>query len=128
MLLSLFGHLKGLFYDGIVIDDPVFKLHYGFTTYMLFFMTFLSVGKVFMGEPMYCSLAMYEYEKIIPRDMLNSYCYIHSTYIIPKADNYLDDNLYENYGIGPYSLGDPGGVVFHSYYQWVSLLLFIQEI
>ena len=125
-ILSVFGHLKGLFYDGIVIDDVVFKLHYGFTTYLLLFMTFLSVGKVFFNEPIYCSLTMYEYEKIIPRDMLNQYCYIHSTFIVPNNDKYMDDDLYQYEGIGPYSVGDKGDVVFHSYYQWIGILVFVQ--
>lgn len=126
MLLSIFGHLKGLFYDGVVIDDVVFKLHYGFTTYLLLFMTFLSVGKVFFSDPIYCSLSMYEWERVISKEMLNSYCYIHSTFIIPKDERYMDEELYQYQGLGPYSLGDRGDVVFHSYYQWISLLLFIQ--
>ena len=122
------GHLKGLFYDGVVIDDVVFKLHYGFTSYLLLFMTFLSVSKVFFNEPIYCSMGAYEYEKIISKEMLNNYCYIHSTFIVPKSAQYLDDSLYAYQGVGPYSLGDQGSVVFHSYYQWISLLLFIQGI
>ena len=120
------GNLKGLFYDGVVIDDVVFKLHYGFTSYLLLFMTFLSVSKVFFNEPIYCSMGAYEYEKIISKEMLNNYCYIHSTFIVPNSAQYLDDSLYAYQGVGPYSLGDQGSVVFHSYYQWISLLLFIQ--
>ena len=122
------GNLKGLFYDGVVIDDVVFKLHYGFTSYLLLFMTFLSVSKVFFNEPIYCSMGAYEYEKIISKEMLNNYCYIHSTFIVPNSAQYLDDSLYAYRGVGPYSLGDQGSVVFHSYYQWISLLLFIQGI
>ena len=125
-VLGIFGHLKGLFYDGVVIDDVVFKLHYGFTTYLLLFMTFLSVGKVFFNEPIYCSLSMYEWDKIISKEMLNNYCYIHSTFIVPNDVRYMDDELYEYQGVGPYSIGEKGDVVFHSYYQWISLLLFIQ--
>ena len=56
-ILSAFGQIKGLFYQGVVIDDPVFKLHYGFTTYLLLLMTFLSVGKIFLNDPMYCTLS-----------------------------------------------------------------------
>lgn len=42
MLLQSLGHLKGLFYDeGVIIDDPVFKLHYGFTTLILLFASIL---------------------------------------------------------------------------------------
>ena len=91
--------LKLLFCE---IDDVVFKLHYGFTTYLLLFMTFLSVSKVFFNEPIYCSLGHYEYEKVISKEMLNNYCYIRSTFIVPNSANYLDDSTYEYPGVGPY--------------------------
>ena len=124
--LASLGHLKGLFYTGLVIDDAVFKLHYGFTTYLLLTMTFLLVGNIFISGQIYCTLSMYEFEKIVPKDMLNSYCFIHSTYVVPNNQMYLDDAMYKYEGIGPYSSGDKGDIVFHSYYQWVSLLLFAQ--
>ena len=80
------GHLKGLFYTGLVIDDVVFKLHYGFTTYLLLTMTFLLVGNVVISGQIYCTLSMYEFEKIISKEMLNSYCYIHSTFVVPNTE------------------------------------------
>ena len=96
--LSSLGHLKGLFYNGLMIDDAVFKLHYGFTTYLLLTMTFLLVGNVFISGQIYCTLSMYEYEKIISKEMLNSYCFIHSTYVVPKSDLYLEDSMYKYEG------------------------------
>ncbi len=33
-----------------------------------------------------CSLSTWDFSKLIPKDMLNTYCYIHSTFIIPKPD------------------------------------------
>ena len=103
MFFGQIGELKGLFYDGVVIDDVVFKLHYGFTTYLLLFMTFLSVSKVFFNDPIYCSLGAYEYEKVISKEMLNNYCYIHSTFIVPNSDQYLDESIYPYSGVGPYT-------------------------
>ena len=111
-VLSIFGQLKGLFYSGVIIDDPVFKLHYGFTTYLLLFMTFLSVGKVFLAEPMYCTLNTRDWTYQIPKELLNSYCYIHSTYIIPTNHNF-DKDLFTNKGHGPIG-DDHEEVVFHS--------------
>ncbi len=37
MLLQSLGHFKGLLYpeNGVVIDDAAFRLHYGFTSYLL---------------------------------------------------------------------------------------------
>ena len=70
-ILSAFGQIKGLFYQGVVIDDPVFKLHYGFTTYLLLLMTFLSVGKVFLNDPMYCTLSTKDWTYVIPKGMID---------------------------------------------------------
>ncbi len=45
--MASLGPLKGIFYvEGTVIDDRVFKLHYGFTTLALVFMAAMAVGKL----------------------------------------------------------------------------------
>ncbi len=45
-VVAFLGPLKGIFYvEGAIIDDRVFKLHYGFTTLVLFFMTAMSIGE-----------------------------------------------------------------------------------
>ncbi len=41
---------------------------------------------MFVSNPIYCTLTMYEWEKIIPKEMLNTYCYIHSTFIVPNHE------------------------------------------
>ncbi len=38
---------------------------------------------MFVSHEIFCSLAMYDFNKKIPREMLNTYCYIHSTFIVP---------------------------------------------
>ncbi len=40
-------------------------------------------GKVYLGSPIQCTLGTWDFGKIVPKDMLNSYCYIHSTFIVP---------------------------------------------
>ena len=34
-------------------------------------------------KPFQCTLSTWDFGKIVPKEMLNSYCYIHSTFIIP---------------------------------------------
>lgn len=120
------SHLKGLFYTGLVLDDVVFKLHYGFTTYLLLFMFVLITSKLFLGDPIHCTMATYEFDKFVSRDMLNTYCYIHSTFIYPQSLPEGEDDLYSYYGVQPSNDVVNVQPVFRSYYQWVSLVLLVQ--
>ena len=64
-----------------------------------------------------------DFTKIIPKEMLNSYCYIHSTFLIPGS--YSGDYSYP--GVGPHlpdEREEKG--IYQSYYQWVPLVLLLQ--
>lgn len=71
-----------------------------------------------------CTLSAYDFAKIIPADMLNSYCYIHSTFIIPDV---TDPTLTAYPGLHAHTAqeAEDHGVV-QSFYQWVPLMLFLQ--
>ena len=100
--LASLGQFKGLLYNGeCVIDDIVFRLHYGFTTYVLLFMCLLVTGTVYLGEPIHCTLAYKYWHYMIPKPMLNIYCYIHSTFVIPQAGHTdVQKQLYPYPGVG----------------------------
>ena len=100
--LASLGQFKGLLYNGeSVIDDTIFRLHYGFTTYMLLFMCLLVTGTVYLGEPIQCTLAYKYWHYMIPKPMLNIYCYIHSTFVIPQAGQTdVSNQLYPYPGVG----------------------------
>ena len=100
--LASLGQFKGLLYNGeCVIDDIVFRLHYGFTTYVLLFMCLLVTGTVYLGEPIHCTLAYKYWHYMIPKPMLNIYCYIHSTFVIPQAGHTdVQNQLYPYPGVG----------------------------
>ena len=99
--LSSLGQFKGLLYNEVHIDDVVFRLHYGFTTYALLFMCLLVTGTVYLGEPIHCTLAYKYWHYMIPKPMLNIYCYVHSTFVIPQAGHTdVQNQLYPYPGVG----------------------------
>ena len=59
--------------------------------------------------------------------MLNTYCYIHSSFIVPTTNIEDDNMIYKFPGVGPYHPEkQKDDLVFQTYYQWVSLLLLLQ--
>ena len=70
--------------------------------------------------------AVKDWTYAFPKEFLNNYCYIHSTFIVPNNDKLEDESIYLNNGLGSYQTGNTDEVVFQSYYQWITLLLFIQ--
>ena len=72
------------------------------------------------------SLAVKDWTYAFPKEFLNNYCYIHSTFIVPNNDKLEEESIYLNNGLGSYQTGKTDQVVFQSYYQWITLLLFIQ--
>ena len=100
--LASLGHFKGLMYnDDVIIDDPIFRLHYGFTTLLLLFSSLLVTGTIYLGEPIQCTLAYQYWHYMIPKPMLNIYCYIHSTFVIPQAGTAsINEQLYPYPGVG----------------------------
>ena len=92
---------RGLLSNEVHIDDIVFRLHYGFTTLGLFFLCFLVTSTVIWGEPIHCTLAYKYWHYMIPKPMLNQYCYVHSTFVIPQAGQTdVQNQLYPYPGVG----------------------------
>ena len=82
-----------------------------------------AAGKVYLGEPIYCSMGSSDFAKIVPKEMLNSYCYIHSTFLIPDTTS----GEYTYPGVGPHHPEEKESkAIYQSYYQWVPLVLFLQ--
>ena len=73
----------------------------------------------YVGNPIDCV-----HTKDIPEDVLNTYCWIHSTYTIPSA-------FWKRIGIDVAHPGidktvDPDERRYVKYYQWVCFCLFFQ--
>lgn len=122
----------------IWIDNAVFRLHCKASALLLFGSCLLvSVGQ-FFGDPIDCIV-----EKDVPSGVMDTYCWIHSTFTLPKKVNAELGWAVAHPGVGPVDLlvPPPGSepahlhlqnyteeIVEHRYYQWVVFTLFLQGV
>lgn len=97
------------------VDNAIFHLHYRVTFLIFFIASQLVVAKEFFGKPIQCM------SKTIPTGILNSYCYIMSTFSVPRQLNKGYATAYP--GLGAY---DDEELTYHAYYQWVPFVLILQ--
>ncbi len=119
-MLDVFRGLKNLIKVGHVqIDSTIFRLHYTFTVMCLLAFSLIVTTRQYVGNPIDCV-----HTKDIPEDVLNTYCWIHSTYTIPSA-------FWKRIGVDVAHPGidktiDPEERRYVKYYQWVCFCLFFQ--
>jgi hypothetical protein len=119
-MLDVFRGLKNLAkISHVHIDSTIFRLHYTFTVMCLLAFSLIVTTRQYVGNPIDCV-----HTKDIPEDVLNTYCWIHSTYTIPSA-------FWKRIGIDVAHPGidktmDPDERRYHKYYQWVCFCLFFQ--
>ncbi|XP_064457651.1 innexin shaking-B-like isoform X2 [Ornithodoros turicata] len=81
-LLNLFGGLRRLLRRRTVsIDNCVFRLHWLVTSLVLVTFSLLITARQYVGEPIECVPPSDDF----PMSVLNTYCWIHSTFTIPSA-------------------------------------------
>lgn len=120
-MLDVFRGLKNLIkVSHIHIDSPIFRLHYSITVMILIAFSLIVTTRQYVGNPIDCV-----HTKDIPEDVLNTYCWIHSTYTIRAA-------FKKKVGVAvPYpgvdnSRGRIEDRKTYGYYQWVCFCLFFQ--
>ena len=119
-MLDVFRGLKHLVkVSHVHIDSTIFRLHYTFTVTCLLAFSLMVTTRQYVGNPIDCV-----HTKDIPEDVLNTYCWIHSTYTIPSA-------FWKRIGIDVAHPGvdksiDPEERRYVKYYQWVCFCLFFQ--
>lgn len=119
-MLDVFRGLKNLAkISHVHIDSTIFRLHYTFTVMCLLAFSLIVTTRQYVGNPIDCV-----HTKDIPEDVLNTYCWIHSTYTIPSA-------FWKRIGIDVAHPGidktiDPEERRYVRYYQWVCFCLFFQ--
>ena len=119
-MLEIFRGLKSLVKPHhVTIDSSIFRLHYGATVTFLLAFSLIVTTRQYVGNPIDCV-----HTKDIPEDVLNTYCWIHSTYTIPSA-------FWKRIGIDVAHPGidktiDPEERRYVRYYQWVCFCLFFQ--
>lgn len=129
--MSLVGLLAGIgaffkvrhLFDKEIIDNPVFRLHYRITSAIFFGSSVLTTAVAFFGKPIDCIS-----DGLVNRpDVLNTYCWTHSTFTLDERS--IDPKFWKNHihpGVG--AENDGHSKIFHSYYQWVPFVLFLQGI
>lgn len=118
VLTSLRGLLK---IQSISIDSNIDRLHYKVTVLLLLAFSILVTAGQFFGEPMSCDFPDNPYHS------LNTYCYIHSTFVNKQS---FTDSTQRRL---PTHLRNPGLTEEHQkryyvYYQWVFIVLFFQAV
>jgi len=128
-MFDVFTPVKGLIkLETICIDNNVFRLHYKATFIILVVASLLVTSRQYIGDPIDCIV------EEIPNNVMDTYCWIHSTFSIPSRVAGIDGYDRAHAGVAPHSdleIGEDGTreeVRYHKYYQWVCFTLFFQAI
>ncbi|KFM65493.1 Innexin inx2, partial [Stegodyphus mimosarum] len=117
---KLFGSLKNfLKINAVVIDNNVFRLHYRFTVLVLLAFSILVTSRQYIGDPIDCIS-----RDDIPSKLLDSFCWIHSTFSVESAWHKKVGVEVPYPGVDKYTPEEKR--VYHAYYQWVCFVLFLQ--
>ncbi|EEB11530.1 Innexin inx2, putative [Pediculus humanus corporis] len=122
-MLDIFRGLKNLVkVNHIQIDSSIFRLHYSITVMMLIAFSLIVTTRQYVGNPIDCI-----HTKDIPEDVLNTFCWIHSTYTIKTAFSKQVGKEVPYPGVDS-SRGNIQDQKCYRYYQWVCFCLFFQAI
>jgi len=81
-MYKLLGSLKSyLKWQDIQTDNAVFRLHNSFTTVLLLTCSLIITATQYVGQPISCIV------NGIPPHVVNTFCWIHSTFTMPDAFN-----------------------------------------
>ena len=120
-MLDIFRGLKNLIkVSHIHIDSSVFRLHYSITVMILLAFSLIVTTRQYVGNPIDCI-----HTKDIPEDVLNTYCWIHSTYTIHSAHLKKVGFEVPHPGVDR-APRDEADKKYVKYYQWVCFCLFFQ--
>ncbi|GFY65713.1 innexin inx2 [Trichonephila inaurata madagascariensis] len=121
-MITLFSSLKGLLKPrAVCIDGFVFRLHSRWTVLILLCCSILLTCRQHFGEPINCL------QRDVSRiKVLENFCWIHATFILPHAWNSTVGVQVPHPGIDRHIPGQ--NKVYHGYYQWVALVLVLQAI
>ena len=109
--------------DSVCIDNNVFRLHYKLTFAILVTASLLVTARQYVGDPIDCIVVE------IPNSVMDTYCWVHSTYSVPNADMGKNHHNMAHFGIATDNDLDPNAEVrYHKYYQWVCFTLFFQAL
>lgn len=127
-MLDIFRGLKSLIkVNHIKTDSPVFRLHYSITVMILMSFSLIVTTRQYVGNPIDCI-----HTKDVPEDVLNTFCWIHSTYTMKHLFQMKVGVEVAYPGVGNTQMekmmspsGKPEPKIYR-YYQWVCFCLFFQ--
>jgi len=120
-MFDIFGSVKGIIkLDPVCIDNNTFRLHYKATFLVLVISSLLVTSRQYIGDPIDCIV------EEIPNNVMDTYCWIHSTFSIPGKVFGIEGDDIAHPGVAP--PGDEEEYRYHKYYQWVCFTLFFQAI
>ncbi|KAL0276066.1 UNVERIFIED_CONTAM: hypothetical protein PYX00_003728 [Menopon gallinae] len=121
-MFDVFGSVKGLLkLDSVRIDNNIFRLHYKGTVILLIAFSLLVTSRQYIGDPIDCIVDE------IPLNVMDTYCWIYSTFTIPNRLGGRVGKDVVQPGIAGHVEGEDE-VKYHKYYQWVCFVLFFQAI
>jgi len=123
-MLGLFRQIGDLLkLDDVWIDNNIFRLHYKATFVVYITASLLVTSGQYIGDPIDCIVDG------VPSGLMDTYCWIHSTFSIPSRWTGEKGKDMPHPGIAPTAdLEDGTEVVYHKYYQWVAFVLFLQAV
>lgn len=120
-MLDIFRGLKVLIkVNHVHIDSAVFRLHYSITVLILIAFSLIITTRQYVGNPIDCI-----HTKDLPEDVLNTFCWIHSTYTVIQDNNNKKTETYQGYPGVKTSISEKDKKLYR-YYQWVCFCLFFQ--
>lgn len=119
-MFDVFGSVKGLLkIDSVCIDNNIFRLHYKATVIILVAFSLLVTSRQYIGDPIDCIV------DDVPLNIMDTYCWIYSTFTIPnRVGGRIGKDVVQP-GIASHVDGEDE-VKYHKYYQWVCFVLFFQ--
>jgi len=121
-MIDEFDELKNfLKFDHYKIDNAIFRLHYKGTVLIMACASLLATTGQYIGDPIDCMVSD------IPEDMMDTYCWIQSTFSVPaRWVGKLGEDM-PHPGISPTAdLEEGQEVKHHRWYQWVAIFLFLE--
>ena len=153
-MLDIFLRLKTLVkVSHVHIDSSVFRLHWSISSVILLTFSVIVTTRQYVGNPIgrvfgrdhFCNILfinthfwnfIYSYDldyfldcihtKDVPDDVFDLYCWIHSTYTIPRALSLHVGSEVAHPGVMASNVGEEEERRYVSYYQWVGFCLFFQ--
>lgn len=106
-----------------VVDNLVFRLHYRYTYTIYMVSMLLCTIYDIIGDKISCMTGI---DSDAYNDVVSNFCFIMGTFTVDRLHGVKIGAEAPHPGVGPQQPGD--NVTFHTYYQWVPFVLFIQGV